>query len=114
MVSVPAPVMPGLIESHSHLQADLGSLDHRAWLSWGITTVRSPGGTPYEAASDREMAMATSSARRAANQPRTRRSSASARCRILAEKLVQSEYRIVELEHELERLRAGTSDGSPA
>ncbi len=49
-------VMPGLIESHSHLQADLGSLDHRAWLSWGITTVRSPGGTPYEAVSDREMA----------------------------------------------------------
>jgi Tol biopolymer transport system component len=49
-------VMPGLIESHSHLQADLGSLDHRAWLSWGITTVRSPGGTPYEATSDREMA----------------------------------------------------------
>lgn len=49
-------VMPGLIESHSHLQADLGSLDHRAWLAWGITTVRSPGGTPYEAASDREMA----------------------------------------------------------
>jgi hypothetical protein len=48
--------MPGLIESHSHLQADLGSLDHRAWLAWGITTVRSPGGTPYEAASDREMA----------------------------------------------------------
>lgn len=49
-------VMPGLIESHSHLQADLGSLDHRAWLAWGITTVRSPGGTPYEATSDREMA----------------------------------------------------------
>jgi Tol biopolymer transport system component len=49
-------VMPGLIESHSHLQADLGSTDHRAWLAWGITTVRSPGGTPYEAASDREMA----------------------------------------------------------
>lgn len=49
-------VMPGLIESHTHLQADLGSLDHRAFLSWGITTVRSPGGTPYEAVSDREMA----------------------------------------------------------
>lgn len=52
-------VMPGLIESHSHLQADLGSLDHRAWLAWGITTVRSPGGTPYEATSDREMADAS-------------------------------------------------------
>ncbi len=49
-------VMPGLIESHSHLQADLGSLDRRAYLSWGITTVRSPGGTPYEAVMDREMA----------------------------------------------------------
>jgi Tol biopolymer transport system component len=49
-------VMPGLIESHSHLQADLGSLDRRAYLSWGITTVRSPGGTPYEAVSDREIA----------------------------------------------------------
>ena len=47
-------VMPGLIEFHSHLQPDLGEASYRAWLAFGITTVRSPGGTPYEAAADRE------------------------------------------------------------
>jgi dipeptidyl aminopeptidase/acylaminoacyl peptidase len=46
--------MPGLIEYHTHLQKDLGEAHGRAWLSFGITTVRSPGGTPYEAAEDRE------------------------------------------------------------
>ncbi len=46
--------MPGLIEFHSHLQKDLGEAEHRAWLSFGITTVRSPGNTPYEAVEDRE------------------------------------------------------------
>ena len=35
--------MPGLIESHSHLQKDYGEAEHRAWLAFGITTVRSPG-----------------------------------------------------------------------
>ena len=47
-------VMPGLIEYHSHLQKDFGEAQGRAWLAFGITTVRSPGNTPYEAAEDRE------------------------------------------------------------
>ena len=47
-------VMPGLIEFHTHLQKDFGESHGRAWLAFGITTVRSPGGTPYEAAEDRE------------------------------------------------------------
>jgi len=46
--------MPGLIEFHSHLQKDLGEAENRAWLSFGITTVRSPGNTPYEGVEDRE------------------------------------------------------------
>ena len=41
-------VMPGLIEYHSHLQKDFGEAQGRAWLAFGITTVRSPGNTPYE------------------------------------------------------------------
>jgi len=47
-------VMPGLIEYHSHLQSDYGGAEHRAWLAFGVTSVRSPGGAPYEAAEDRE------------------------------------------------------------
>ncbi|MBI4484552.1 MAG: PD40 domain-containing protein, partial [Acidobacteria bacterium] len=47
-------VMPGLIEWHSHLQPDYGEAQGRAWLAFGITTVRSPGGIPYEAAAERE------------------------------------------------------------
>jgi hypothetical protein len=47
-------VMPGLIEFHTHLQKDFGEAQGRAWLAFGITTVRSPGGTPYEAVEDRE------------------------------------------------------------
>ncbi|MGE0440118.1 MAG: amidohydrolase family protein [Gemmatimonadales bacterium] len=47
-------VMPGLIEYHSHLQNDLGSAAFRAYLAFGVTTVRSPGGTPYEAVEERE------------------------------------------------------------
>lgn len=47
-------VMPGLIEYHTHLQKDLGVASNRAYLAFGITTVRSPGGTPYEAVEDRE------------------------------------------------------------
>ena len=51
-------VMPGLIESHSHLQKDFGSVSGRAFLSFGITTVRSPGGSPYESVEYRESAEA--------------------------------------------------------
>jgi Tol biopolymer transport system component len=47
-------VMPGLIEYHSHMQKDLGEAHERAALSFGVTTVRSPGSTPYEAVEDRE------------------------------------------------------------
>ena len=47
-------VMPGLIEFHTHLQKDYGEAHGRAWLAFGITTVRSPGSTPYEAVEDRE------------------------------------------------------------
>ena len=47
-------VMPGLIEFHTHLQKDLGVASNKAYLAFGITTVRSPGGTPYEAVEDRE------------------------------------------------------------
>lgn len=46
--------MPGLIEFHSHLQKDLGEAENRAWLAFGITTVRSPGNLPYEGVEDRE------------------------------------------------------------
>jgi Tol biopolymer transport system component len=49
-------VMPGLIEWHSHLQPDYGESAGRAWLAWGVTTVQSPGGVPYEAAAERETA----------------------------------------------------------
>ena len=47
-------VMPGLTEFHSHLQKDFGEAQGRAWLAFGVTTVRSPGNTPYEAVEDRE------------------------------------------------------------
>jgi hypothetical protein len=47
-------VMPGLTEFHSHLQKDYSAAQGRAWLAFGITTVRSPGNTPYEAVEDRE------------------------------------------------------------
>lgn len=47
-------VMPGLTEFHTHLQKDFGAAQLRAWLAFGITTVRSPGNTPYEAVEDRE------------------------------------------------------------
>ena len=47
-------VMPGLMEFHSHLQKDYGAAQGRAWLAFGVTTVRSPGNTPYEAVEDRE------------------------------------------------------------
>jgi Tol biopolymer transport system component/imidazolonepropionase-like amidohydrolase len=46
--------MPGLVEFHSHLQPDYGEAQGRAWLAFGVTTVRSPGNTPYEAVEERE------------------------------------------------------------
>ena len=47
-------VMPGLIEHHAHLQKDFGSSSGRAYLAWGITTMRSPGGSPYESVEYKE------------------------------------------------------------
>lgn len=47
-------VMPGLIEYHTHQQKDLGESHERAALAFGITTVRSPGSTPYEGVEDKE------------------------------------------------------------
>jgi Tol biopolymer transport system component/imidazolonepropionase-like amidohydrolase len=47
-------VMPGLIEFHTHLQKDFGTNAMRAYLAFGVTSVRSPGSTPYEAVEDRE------------------------------------------------------------
>jgi imidazolonepropionase-like amidohydrolase len=47
-------VMPGLVEFHSHLQPDFGEASGRAFLAFGITTVRSPGNTPYEPVEERE------------------------------------------------------------
>jgi Tol biopolymer transport system component/imidazolonepropionase-like amidohydrolase len=47
-------VMPGLIEGHGHQLKEAGTLLGRAYLAYGITTVRSPGAVPYEAIEDRE------------------------------------------------------------
>ncbi len=46
--------MPGMIDFHSHRQSDTGEQQGRSFLAWGVTTVRSPGGFPYEAVEDRE------------------------------------------------------------
>jgi Tol biopolymer transport system component len=55
-------VMPGLIEAHGHALKEHGTMFGRVHLAYGITTVRSPGGVPYEAIEERE---ATESGRRA-------------------------------------------------
>jgi imidazolonepropionase-like amidohydrolase len=47
-------VVPGLIEIHSHLVKAYGEALGRIWLSWGITTVRSPAGNPFEDVEQRE------------------------------------------------------------
>jgi len=49
-----ASVMPGLIEGHGHAVKEHGTLFGRVHLAYGITTVRSPGGVPYEAIEERE------------------------------------------------------------
>ena len=46
--------MPGLIDWHTHLQPDFGEAQGRAFLAFGVTTVQSPGGVPYEAVEERE------------------------------------------------------------
>jgi hypothetical protein len=47
-------VMPGLIEGHGHALKEHGTMFGRVHLAYGITTVRSPGGVPYEAIEERE------------------------------------------------------------
>ncbi|HEX4637650.1 MAG TPA: hypothetical protein VH189_15815, partial [Rhizomicrobium sp.] len=46
--------MPGLIDFHTHRQSDFIEQQGRAFLAYGITAIRSPGGLPYEAVEDRE------------------------------------------------------------
>jgi Tol biopolymer transport system component/imidazolonepropionase-like amidohydrolase len=47
-------VMPGLVEAHGHLSKEHGDRLGRIHLAYGITTLRSPGGHPYESLEDRE------------------------------------------------------------
>lgn len=46
--------IPGLIEHHSHAQKDFGAAGNRAWLAYGITTVRDPGAQLYDGIENRE------------------------------------------------------------
>ncbi|HMJ84143.1 MAG TPA: amidohydrolase family protein, partial [Vicinamibacterales bacterium] len=47
-------VTPGLIEIHTHLSKDYGEALGRAFLAWGITTVRNPATNSYETFESRE------------------------------------------------------------
>ena len=47
-------VLPGLIESHTHLSKGYGEALGRIWLAFGITTIRNPAANPFEANEDRE------------------------------------------------------------
>ncbi len=47
-------VIPGLIEIHTHLSEDYGEALGRAFLSWGITTVRNPATNTFETMEFRE------------------------------------------------------------
>jgi len=47
-------VVPGLIEIHTHLSQNFGEALGRAFLSWGITTVRNPATNTFEAMEARE------------------------------------------------------------
>lgn len=47
-------VMPGLIDIHAHEGSANGEKLGRAWLSWGVTTMRNPAGDPYDALNRRE------------------------------------------------------------
>jgi Tol biopolymer transport system component/imidazolonepropionase-like amidohydrolase len=40
-------VLPGLIESHAHLDPDYGERFGRVWLAYGVTSVRVPAVNPY-------------------------------------------------------------------
>ena len=47
-------VVPGLIESHTHLSKGYGEALGRIWLSFGVTSIRSPAANAFEALEDRE------------------------------------------------------------
>jgi Tol biopolymer transport system component/imidazolonepropionase-like amidohydrolase len=47
-------VIPGLIEIHTHLNADFGEALGRAFLAWGVTTVRNPATNSFAAMEFRE------------------------------------------------------------
>lgn len=47
-------VIPGLFEMHTHQNILYGEKLGRAWLAFGITSVREPGTDPYEALESRE------------------------------------------------------------
>ena len=47
-------VLPGLIESHTHLSKAFGEAQGRIWLSFGITTVRNPATNAFEGQEERE------------------------------------------------------------
>jgi Tol biopolymer transport system component/imidazolonepropionase-like amidohydrolase len=47
-------VIPGLIEIHTHLSQNFGEALGRAFLSWGITTVRNPATNTFETTEFRE------------------------------------------------------------
>ena len=46
--------IPGLIEHHAHVQPDFGAAGLRAFLAYGITTVRDPGDQIYYGVEERE------------------------------------------------------------
>ena len=47
-------VLPGLIESHTHLVKAYGEAQGRIWLSFGVTTVRNPATNAFEGQEERE------------------------------------------------------------
>jgi len=47
-------VLPGLIESHTHLTKEYGEALGRIWLAFGITTVRNPATNAFQGLEDRE------------------------------------------------------------
>ena len=47
-------VLPGLIESHTHLSKAYGEAQGRIWLSFGVTTVRNPATNAFEGQEERE------------------------------------------------------------
>ncbi len=46
--------IPGLIEFHTHTQKDFGANYYKAWLAYGVTTLRTPGNQVYEGVKNRE------------------------------------------------------------